>query len=259
VKIASWNVNSLKVRLPHLLDWLREKDAPDIIALQELKLEDRNFPAEPLLEAGYQAVFCGQKTYNGVALLIRSSLGTPRDIQRGNPLFPDPQQRLIAAGVGELRVISAYFPNGEALESSKFAYKLSWMAALTEWLKEEIARYPLLALCGDFNIAPEDADVYAPEKLRDSILCSPAERQAFRALLSLGLKDSFRLFPQPEKSFSQWDYRMACFQKNHGWRIDHILLSEPLRVRARAAGIDRHLRAWERPSDHAPIWVSLGN
>jgi exodeoxyribonuclease-3 len=266
VKLASWNVNSLKVRLPQLRDWLAGDDAPDILCLQETKLEDRNFPLVELAAAGYRAVFSGQKTYNGVALLAREEVadkggvatkGGFANIQIGNPHFPDAQQRLIAATVGGIRVICAYFPNGEAIGSEKFAYKLSWLAALRAWLREELERHPHLALCGDFNIAPEDADTHDPEKWRGNILCSDAERQAFRDLLALGMEDSFRLFPQAEKSFSWWDYRMLGFQKNRGLRIDHILLSQPLARRAAAAGIARALRKHERPSDHAPVWVEL--
>jgi len=256
VKLAAWNVNSLKVRLPHLLEWLSAGDAPDILCLQEIKLEDPNFPVGALREAGYASVFSGQKTYNGVAILFKYGLGEPKDVLRGNPCFPDPQQRLLAATLGGIRVISAYFPNGEAVGSEKYAYKLAWMQALCEHLSEEIRRFPALALCGDFNIAPEDRDVYDPALWADRILCSKPERQAFADLCALGLEDSFRLFPQPEQSFSQWDYRQGAFQKNHGLRIDHILLSRPLAVCATASGIKRELRKRERPSDHAPVWTT---
>jgi exodeoxyribonuclease-3 len=251
MKIAAWNVNSLKVRLAHLLDWLAESQA-DVVCLQETKLEDANFPHAELAAAGYQAVCSGQKTYNGVAMLARHPL---EDIQIGNPHFPDPQKRLIAATINGVRVVSAYFPNGQQVGSDKYAYKLAWIAALETWLREEQATHQELALCGDFNIAPEDRDVYNPGAWAGQILCSDAERAAFFALLDLGLQDSFRLFPQPEKNFSWWDYRRAGFQKNHGLRIDHILLSAPLAARAVAAGIDRAPRERERPSDHAPVWV----
>lgn len=257
MKLAAWNVNSLKVRLPHLLEWLLTEDAPDILCLQELKLEAPNFPAAALREAGYASVFAGQKTYNGVAILFREGFGEPKDVLKGNPCFPDdPQQRLIAATIGGIRVISAYFPNGEAVGSEKYAYKLAWMQALCGHLADELRRFPELALCGDFNIAPEDRDVYDPERWADGILCSWAERRAFADLCALGLSDSFRLFPQPAQSFSWWDYRQGSFQKNHGLRIDHILLSKPLAARATSSGIQRELRGFERPSDHAPVWTT---
>jgi exodeoxyribonuclease-3 len=254
VKIAAWNVNSLKVRLPHLLDWLAEQ-RPDVVCLQETKLEDVNFPRAEIEAAGYHAAFSGQKTYNGVALLARSEIG---DVVCGNPHFDDPQKRLIAGTVGGVRVICAYVPNGQAVDSDKYRYKLEWLRALALWLEEEIAAHPQLALCGDYNIAPEDCDVHDPKAWAGQILCSPAEREAFRGLLGLGLKDSFRLFEQPEKSYSWWDYRMLGFQKNLGLRIDHILLSPAAAARCTAAGIDRAPRKRERPSDHAPVWAELG-
>ena len=253
MKIASWNVNSLKVRLPHLLDWLAEQQ-PDALCLQELKLEDQNFPLAEIEAAGYQAAFFGQKTYNGVALLARSPIA---DVVTGNPHFPDEQKRLIAGTVGDTRVICAYMPNGQAVGSDKYHYKLNWLQALTDWLREELAAHPQLALAGDFNIAPEDRDVHNPAAWAGQILCSDAERAAFKRMLSLGLKDSFRLFDQPEKAYSWWDYRMLGFQKNNGLRIDHILLSRPLAERCVAAGIDREMRKRERPSDHAPVTAEL--
>lgn len=253
MRLAAWNVNSLKVRLPHLLDWLATQ-APDIVCLQETKLEDGNFPSQEIAAAGYQAVFSGQKTYNGVALLTRSAA---TDVVCGNPHFPDPQKRLLAATVDGVRVICAYFPNGQAVGSEKYAYKLEWLQALERWLAEELAAHPGLALAGDFNIAPEDRDVHDPVAWAGQILCSPPEREAFQRLLMLGLSDSFRLFEQPEKSFSWWDYRMLGFQKNRGLRIDHILLSGPLAERCVAAGIDRAMRKRERPSDHAPVTADL--
>lgn len=255
MKLAAWNVNSLKVRLPHLLDWLNSQQ-PDVVCLQETKLEDPNFPQAELEAAGYQVAFSGQKTYNGVALLSRSPL---TEVQRGNPHYlQDPQQRLIAATVDGVRVVCAYFPNGQAVGSDKYAYKLEWLAALERWLGEELQRHPQLALAGDFNIAPEDLDVHDPAAWAGQILCSEPERVAFGRLLGLGLKDSFRLFPQAEKSYSWWDYRMLGFQKNRGLRIDHILLSDPLATRCTAASIDREPRKWERPSDHAPVLAEIG-
>jgi len=252
-KIASWNVNSLKVRLPHLLDWLGTQQ-PDMICLQETKLEDHNFPQAEIEAAGYWVTFAGQKTYNGVAILARHPI---MDVRVGNPYYPDPQQRLIAATVAGVRFIGAYMPNGQAVGSEKYAYKLDWLAALQRLLQEELAAYPQLALGGDFNIAPEDRDVHDPQAWAGQILCSDAERAAFQGFLDLGLKDSFRLFEQPEKSFSWWDYRMLGFQKNQGLRIDHILLSPALAAQCTAAGIDRAPRKLERPSDHAPVWAAF--
>ena len=253
MKIASWNVNSLKIRLPQLLDWLGSRQ-PDVVCLQETKLEDQNFPRHEIEVAGYEAAFFGQKTYNGVALLSRHGLS---DIVYGNPRFPDEQKRLIAATVGTTRVICAYMPNGQAVGSDKYDYKLNWLQALKDWLQDEIAAYPDLILAGDFNIAPDDRDVYNPTAWAGQILCSEAERRAFQRLLSLGLKDSFRLFEQPAKTYSWWDYRMLGFQKNSGLRIDHILLSARLAERCVAAGVDREMRKNERPSDHAPVTAEL--
>lgn len=253
MKLAAWNVNSLKVRLPQLLDWLAAQQ-PDVVCLQETKLEDHNFPQQEIEAAGYQVAYSGQKTYNGVALLARQPIG---DVVCGNPHFADPQKRLIAASVGDVRVICAYVPNGQAVGSDKYAYKLAWLDALHGWLGEQLAENPQLALAGDFNIAPEDRDVHDPAAWAGQILCSDAERAAFTRLLALGLKDSFRLFEQPEKSYSWWDYRMRGFRRNQGLRIDHILLSAPLAERCSAAAIDRAMRKLERPSDHAPVIAEI--
>lgn len=255
MKIAAWNVNSLKVRLPQLLEWLAAQH-PDVVCLQETKLEDHNFPHNDIKAAGYHVVFSGQKTYNGVALLAREA---PTDVVCGNPLFPDPQKRLIAATVRGVRVVCAYIPNGQEVGSEKYAYKLSWLDALHAWIGELLSKHPLLALAGDFNIAPADCDVHNPAAWAGQILCSEAERAAFAHLLALGLKDSFRLFEQPEKSFSWWDYRMLGFQRNQGLRIDHILLSAPLAERCTTAGIDREMRKRERPSDHAPVTADIAD
>jgi len=253
VKIASWNVNSLKVRLPHLLDWLAEQQ-PDALCLQETKLEDHNFPHAEIVAAGYQVAFSGQKTYNGVALLARQPI---TDVICGNPRFADEQKRLIAGTIGNTRVICAYMPNGQAVGSDKYDYKLRWLDALAGWLGDEMASHPNLALCGDYNIAPDDRDVHDPQAWAGQILCSEPERRAFQRLLKLGLADSFRLFTQPEMTFSWWDYRMLGFQKNRGLRIDHVLLSPPLAAKCSAAGIDRAPRKRERPSDHAPVWAQI--
>lgn len=253
MKLATWNVNSLKVRLPHLTDWLQAA-RPDVVCLQELKLEDAKFPREELLGAGYHAAFSGQKTYNGVAILSRAPL---EDIQVGIPGFVHEHKRVIAASVDGVRVVCLYAPNGQAVGSDKYEYKLQWYAALHEWLKDEIARPAQLAVLGDLNIAPEDRDVHDPTAWEGQIHVSVPERAAFRALLDLGLKDSFRLFEQAEKSFSWWDYRMMAFRRNAGLRIDFVLLSRALVSRCTACSIDKAPRKLERPSDHAPVMATL--
>lgn len=253
MKLAAWNVNSLKVRLPQLLDFLSTRQ-PDVVCLQETKLEDANFPRAEIEAAGYQACFSGQKTYNGVAILSKLPL---LDLQIGIPGFEDAQKRVIAATAGDVRTVCVYVPNGQSVDSDKYQYKLEWLAALTDWLKQELQAHPRLALLGDYNIAPEDRDVHDPVLWKDQVLCSEAEREAFRKLLALGLKDSFRLFEQPEKTFSWWDYRMMGFRRNHGLRIDHVLLSEALAGSCTESRIDRDMRKLERPSDHAPVIVTL--
>lgn len=259
MKLASWNVNSLKVRLPQLLDWLA-RHAPDIVCLQETKVENDKFPVLELEAAGYRCIRSGQKTYNGVAILSRGLLS---DVATQMPGFSDEQKRVVAAtvgeGVGAIRVVCAYIPNGQAVDSQKYEYKLRWLAAFRGWLEEELRRSPLLAALGDYNIAPADEDVHDPKKWEGQVLCSPREREAFRDLLSLGLKDSFRMFAQNEKSFSWWDYRMNAFKRNLGLRIDHILLSPGLASRCRACTIDVEPRRVQRPSDHAPIMAELRN
>ncbi len=253
MKLATWNVNSLKVRLPHVLEWLAANQ-PDVLCLQETKLEDANFPAAEIEAAGYRPIFCGQKTYNGVALLGKTD-GT--EIVSAIPGFVDDQKRVLAATYGEIRVVCAYFPNGQSLDSDKYQYKLSWLKALIEWLQQEVAKYPKLALLGDYNIAPEDRDVHDPKAWEGQVLVSPAEREAFRELQALGLKDAFRLFEQPENAFSWWDYRMAAFRRNLGLRIDHILLMPGLAGNCSACWIDKAPRKLERPSDHAPVVAEL--
>jgi exodeoxyribonuclease-3 len=253
MKIATWNVNSLKVRLPHVLDWLAVHE-PDAFCLQETKTEDKGFPFAELEAAGYRALHNGQKTYNGVALLTRAEVS---DVQRDIPGFADEQKRVIAATLDGVRVVCGYMPNGQAVGSDKYAYKLAWFAALTDWLRDELVRYPKLVLLGDYNIAPDDRDVHDPAAWKDQILCSEPERAAFRGLLELGLSDSFRLFDQAEKSFSWWDYRMLGFRRNQGLRIDHILLSTPLVPLCRTCQIDKAPRKLERPSDHAPVIAEL--
>lgn len=247
MKIATWNVNSLRVRLPHVLDWLA-RERPDVLALQETKTEDATFPAAELAGAGYRSVYSGQKTYNGVAVLARSELSDPVTDIAG---LDDPQRRILAVTVADVRVVDLYVPNGSEVGSDKYAYKLDWLARVGEWLGSELARYPRLVVLGDFNIAPEDRDVYDPEAWRDKILCSVPERAAFRAWLDLGLRDAFRQFEQPEKSFSWWDYRMNGFKRNLGLRIDHILASGGMECLS--CRVDTAPRGWERPSDHAPV------
>lgn len=254
MKIATWNVNSLKVRLPHVLDWLATVQ-PEALCLQETKTEDGGFPFADIEAAGYRALHNGQKTYNGVAILARADLLEP---QRDIPGFDDPQKRIIAATVAGVRLVCAYMPNGQAVGSEKYEYKLKWLDALTRWLGEDLQRYPRLALLGDFNIAPEDRDVHDPQAWQGQILCSEPEREAFRRLAGLGLVDAFRLFDQPEKSFSWWDYRMLAFRRNQGLRIDHILLSPALATECRACSIDKAPRKLERPSDHAPVVAEIG-
>jgi exodeoxyribonuclease III len=253
MKIVTWNVNSLKVRLPQLLAWLQQR-APDVVCVQETKLEDGNFPVGDIEAAGYRALYCGQKTYNGVAILSRSDA---IDAVNCIPRFEDEQKRVLAATVDGVRVVCVYCPNGESVESPKYTYKLAWYAALREWLAGELVRYPRLAVLGDFNVAPEDRDVHDPRLWEGKVLFSLPERRALAALIDLGLKDSFRLFEQPDKSFSWWDYRMNAFRRNLGLRIDHILLSQPLAIQAKASFIDKEVRAQERPSDHAPVITEI--
>ncbi len=254
MKLATWNVNSLNVRLPHLLDWLGQQQ-PDVLVLQETKLTDDKFPAEALREAGWHARWFGQRTYNGVALLSRSA--DIDDVTLNLPGFEDAQARVIAATVGGVRVIGAYFPNGQAPDSDKFVYKMAWLDALQRSVAEALSRWPRLVLMGDFNIAPEDRDVHDPAAWAGQIHCTPQERAHFAALLDHGLHDAYRLFEQPDRTFSWWDYRNLAFRRNQGLRIDHILVSEALRPQVRACGIDKAPRRLERPSDHAPVWVEL--
>jgi exodeoxyribonuclease-3 len=253
MKIATWNVNSLAVRLPQLLDWLGANPV-DALVLQETKLVDAKFPQAEIEAAGYAVQFFGQKTYNGVALLSRSAA---TDVVKNIPGFEDEQARVIAGTVDGVRIIGAYFPNGQAPDSDKFVYKLRWMEALHDWVGAELARHPQLALMGDFNIAPDDRDVYDPVGWMDQIHCTKQERAHFKALADLGLVDAFRLFEQPIKSWSWWDYRNLAFRKNQGLRIDHILLSAALRPRVQACVIDKLPRKNERPSDHAPVVATL--
>ena len=253
MKLAAWNVNSLKVRLQQLLDWLAAEQ-PDAICLQEIKLEDEKFPRAEIEAAGYHAVSSGQKTYNGVAILSREA---PQAVEFGIAGLDDPQKRVISATVGDVRLVCAYVPNGQSPDSEKYRYKLDWLKAFTAWLRGELQKHPNLAVLGDFNIAPEDRDVHDPKAWEGQVLVSPPERAAFQELLGAGLQDSFRLFDQPEKSFSWWDYRMNAFKRNLGLRIDHVLLSAPLARRCSASRIFTDVRKLERPSDHAPVSAEL--
>jgi exodeoxyribonuclease-3 len=254
MKIASWNVNSLNVRLPHLSNWLAST-APDIVALQETKLEDAKFPVETLQALGYRSVFTGQKTYNGVALLSRAPV---EDVVTDIPGLDGAQRRVVIGRVGDLRIVNLYVVNGQAVGSEKYTYKLEWLGKVHEYLAEELRRYPQTVVLGDFNIAPADRDVHDPAAWREQILCSTPERAALQKLHDLGLHDSFRLFDDAPGHFSWWDYRMGGFRRNLGLRIDLILVSDALRNSCKSASIDRVPRGWERPSDHTPVVVELG-
>jgi exodeoxyribonuclease-3 len=253
VKLATWNVNSLRVRLPHLKDWL-EANPVDVVALQETKIPDADFPREQIEALGLHAAFFGQRTYNGVALLARLPL---EDISMGIPGLEDEQRRVIAATVGGLRVVDVYVPNGQTVGSDKYEYKLRWLAALRDCVAAELARHPNLVILGDFNIAPEDRDVHDPKAWEGSVHVSEPERAALRSLLDTGLEDCFRRFEQPEKSFSWWDYRMMAFRRNAGLRIDLVLASRALAQKCDACHIDKAPRRLERPSDHAPVVASF--
>jgi exodeoxyribonuclease-3 len=253
MKLATWNVNSLTVRLPQVLDWLVANPV-DVLALQELKLTDDKFPFDAFTQAGYSAQCFGQKTYNGVALLSR----TPAtEVVKNVPGFADDMARVISATVAGIRVVCAYVPNGQEPGSDKFEYKMSWLKGLRDWIRSELAKYPKLVLMGDFNITFDDTDVWDPVALKDTIHCTEEERYHLRALVALGLVDALRLFPQPEKSYSWWDYRDFAFRRNHGLRIDHILVSSALKSSVTACSIDKAPRKNERPSDHAPVVAEL--
>lgn len=249
MKIASWNVNSLKVRLDQVLAWL-DAHRPDVLGLQETKLVDEKFPAAAFAELGYHASFAGQPTYNGVALISRPPA---EEVVRDIPGFNDPQRRVIAGSVNGIRVLNLYVVNGKAVGDTKYDWKLEWLQAVTRWLETELASHEQLVVMGDFNIAPDDRDVHDPEAWYERILCSTPEREAYRRILDLGLHDTFRLFDQPEQTFSWWDYRQAAFRRGMGLRIDLILCSEALRSRCTASGVDIEPRRNERPSDHAPV------
>jgi exodeoxyribonuclease III len=268
MKIATWNVNSLRVRLPHVLEWL-DSSQVDLLGLQETKLVDSKFPQDEINAAGYHVVFAGQPTYNGVAILARQeTFDPPAAVQTNNPLFADDQIRILAATLSSrvasgrsntppLRLVNVYVPNGSEVGSEKFAYKMKWLESLRQWLATELSQHADLALIGDYNIAPDDRDVHDPELWKEQLHCSTPERQHFQALLDLGLKDAFRLFDQPEKIYSWWDYRQMAFRRNRGLRIDHLLLSASLAARCTASGIDKGPRKKEQPSDHTPAWAEF--
>jgi exodeoxyribonuclease-3 len=275
IRIAAWNVNSLKVRLPQVLRWLQDQEKSkkpiDALCLQELKLTDDKYPHKELEDAGYLSLAAGQKTYNGVAIILRKAAlaSIASDLEtaflkpvRNIPGYEDEQQRILAAtvcfaGAQPMRLISAYFPNGQSPDSDKFTYKLGWLKALNTWLTSELEQNPRLALLGDFNIAPADEDVHDPKAWEGQNLVSPPERDAFQELIQLGLSDSFRMFEQAPKTFSWWDYRMMGFRRNAGMRIDHILLSDALKEKCSASIVDKEPRTWEQPSDHAPVIATI--
>jgi exodeoxyribonuclease-3 len=250
MKIATWNVNSLRARLPHVLDWL-ERQRPDVLALQETKVADAECPQVEFEALGYRALVAGQKGYNGVAVLSRAA--ADGDVVTAIPGFPDSARRVLAATVAGVRVVNLYVPNGQAVGSEKYSYKLAWLDALIAWLRDEMERHARVAVVGDLNIAPENRDVHDPQLWDGRVLFSVPERAAFERLIGLGLQDAFRLFQQPEASFSWWDYRMGAFRRNQGLRIDHILVSRPLAAACTACTIDREPRRLERPSDHTPV------
>ena len=253
LKLASWNVNSLKVRLEQVLQWL-ETSQVDVLALQETKVTDAQFPAQVLKEHGYHVAFSGQKTYNGVAIISKHPI---EEVVTDIPEIADPQRRILAATIAGIRLINLYVPNGAEVGSDKYDYKLRWLKQITSFIQQQLSRYPLLAVVGDFNIAPEDKDVHDPQEWEGCVLVSPAERKAFDELLALGLKDSFRNVEKGENLYSWWDYRAAAFRRNRGLRIDLILLSESLNTQCLESSIDVEPRRVERPSDHAPVWVKL--
>lgn len=249
--VASWNVNSLRVRLEQVLDWLRDHE-PDVLGLQEIKLVTEAVPVDEFDRLGYHSVAHGQKTYNGVALLSREA---PAEVSTGLPGFDDDQKRVIAGTYGDLRVVNLYVPNGQTVGSEKFEYKLRWLEALGKYLAGELRRHENLVVMGDFNIAPDDRDVHDPDAWRGKVLCSEPEREHLRAIEKLGIRDSFRLFEQPEGIYSWWDYRSQAFRRKMGLRIDLLLVSEPLAARCTESGVDIEPRRLPRPSDHAPVYA----
>lgn len=254
-KIATWNVNSLRVRLPQVITWLAQAQ-PDILALQELKMPTEEFPFDELRAAGYEAIVSGQKTYNGVAILYRNI--TPENVVMEFAELQDPQRRVLAATFNQVRVLNLYIPNGGSLTSAKYQYKLNWLGHLKLFLANEMQQYPNMIILGDFNIAPQNEDVHNPAVWAGKVLFSEPERAVFQDILNMGFQDCFRLQTQPEKSFSWWDYRMNGFKRNLGLRIDHIIASNPLVTHCKTCSIDKEPRGWERPTDHAPVIAEFG-
>lgn len=248
-KIATWNVNSLRARLPHVLTWLKQAN-PDVLALQETKLPDTDFPLDAIEEVGYSVISSGQKSYNGVAILSRDKV---EDVIVDLPGVEDPQRRILGVMLDGIRVINLYVPNGEHVLSQKYEYKLTWLKNLDQFLKKELKKHPKIILLGDFNIAPQEIDVHHPKRWQDQVLFSTPERQAFSDLLQVGFQDCFRQLAPAKQEFSWWDYRLNAFQRNMGLRIDHILASTPLAPQCRQCYVDKTPRGWERPSDHAPV------
>jgi exodeoxyribonuclease-3 len=255
MKIATWNVNSLKVRLPQVIAWLQTHQ-PDALCLQETKTEDSGFPAADIESAGYRAVFTGQKTYNGVAILSKVNATDP---VMAIPNFDDPQKRALAVTMNDVRVVCLYVPNGQSVGSDKYQYKLAWLQAVTTWLKNELAAHPKMVVVGDFNIAPADIDVHDPKAWEGQVLCSDAEREALRLLLAIGLQDGLRLIEPDAQLFTWWDYRMNAFKRKMGLRIDHVLVSSVLAAKCRACSVDLEPRRHERPSDHAPVTAEFAD
>ena len=253
MKIAIWNVNSLKVRLPHVLDWLSATDM-DVLCLQETKLTDENFPIDEINAAGYHAIYSGQKTYNGVAIISKSEA---HDVITDVPGLDDPQRRILGATIDGIRILNLYVVNGQEVGSEKFAYKLEWLSKVSDYINEQVQLHKYFVTLGDFNIAPDDRDVHDPDAWKERILCSTPERTALQNIFDLGLKDTFRLFSQEEKSFSWWDYRAAGFRRNNGLRIDLILASDALSKKCSSCYIDKEPRQLERPSDHAPVYAEF--
>lgn len=249
MKIATWNVNSLRVRIEHVTDWMKANQ-PDVLALQEIKMPTDDFPVDVFADMGYQATVSGQKTYNGVAILSKEPA---EDIITDLPHLDDPQRRVLGATIDGVRVLDLYVPNGQSVGSDKYAYKLNWLKTLDAYLKEQLDEHRKMVVLGDFNIAPEEIDVHDPAKWEGSVLFSEPERKAFQDMLNLGFKDCFREMAPEDKTFSWWDYRMNAFKRGIGLRIDHILASERLFIRCESCHIDKEPRTWERPSDHAPV------
>jgi exodeoxyribonuclease-3 len=252
MKIATWNVNSLTVRLEHVMEWLK-KHEPDVLGLQEIKMTDDKFPLGAFQELGYNAVFSGQKTYNGVAIISKQKAA---EVVKDFPDYDDEQRRVLATTIDGVRILNVYIPNGASLDSDKYQYKLAWLQQLLAYTKTQLAQYERVILMGDFNIAPADIDVHDPELWRSSVLCSEAERAVFQALIDLGLVDIFRTL-NTDAQYSWWDYRQGAFHRNLGLRIDHILVNTDFASNCTEVGIDRATRKLERPSDHAPVWVNL--